>query len=93
MPNFFVHGALTFPITLLALALLHSSHAVAEDAAAFQAACAGCHPAANVISRRIKGDSEEERRAFLTDLLKRHHPPDPAATDRIIGFLLALPVK
>lgn len=80
-------------VPLLALTTLCGSNAGAQDAAAFQKACAGCHPAPAALARKIKGACEEERKSYLAALLKSHHPPEPAAVDQIIGYILALPVK
>jgi hypothetical protein len=84
---------LRFLIPLLTSAAFCSSNAAAQGAAAFQKACARCHPAATVLVRKIKGASPEERQAYLAVLLKSHHPPDPATVDQVIGYILALPVK
>lgn len=80
-------------VSLLTLAAFCNSNAAAQDAAAFQKACARCHPAATVLVRKIKGANPVERKASLAGLLKSHHPPDPANVDHVIGYLLALPVR
>lgn len=80
-------------VVLIILASLHGSEAAADDAAAFKAVCAGCHPAATVLVRRIKGATEEERRAWLAALLANHHAPDEATASQVTAYLLALPVK
>ena len=78
---------------LVALAACFDSNASAQEAAAFQKACAGCHPAPAALARKIKGASEEERKSHLAALLKSHHPPEPAAVDKVISYILTLPAK
>lgn len=80
-------------LVLLSSAAMDCTKAVAQDATAYQVACGECHPAPAAIARKIKGETEDEKRAYLTNLLKRHHPPDPVMIDGIIGYLLALPKK
>lgn len=78
---------------LLFSAAIDGTKATAQDAAAFQDACGDCHTATAPLLRKIRGQTPEERKAYLTDLLTRHHPPDPAAMDQIIGYLLTQPKK
>lgn len=78
---------------LLLSAAIGCQNAAAEDATAYQDACGGCHPAPASLAPKIRGDTEAEKKAYLTALLTRHHPPDQAAADGIIDFLLTLPKR
>lgn len=78
---------------LLALVALPRPAADAQDAAAFQQSCGGCHPSVSALARKIKGVNAAERKIYLTSLLKSHHTPDPAVVDQIITFVLAPPAK
>lgn len=62
--------------------------AAAQDATAYQKACGDCHRAPATLARKIRGDTQEEKKAYLRALLARHHTPDPAEIDHIIGYLL-----
>lgn len=87
------HARLWCLLGPLSLAALGCPAAAAEDAAAYEASCAGCHPSATALSRKIGGTSEAERKANLEGFLKHHHAPDPATSGSIAEFLLARPRK
>ncbi len=80
-------------LVLLSSAALDCTKAAAQDATAYQLACGKCHPAAAVIARKIRGETEDEKRAYLMNLIQGHHPPDPTMIENVIGYLLALPKK
>lgn len=67
--------------------------AAAQDAAAYQKACGDCHPAPAAIARKIKGSTEDEKKASLRALLTRHHTPNPTEMDQFIDYLLTPPKK
>ena len=68
-------------------------NAAAQDATAYQEACGDCHPAPAALARKIKGATEEEKKAYLTAFLTHHHPPDPETIGKIAGFLFSLPKR
>lgn len=67
-----------------------SVSAIAQDATAYEKACRDCHAAPARIVRKLGGKAESESRANLTELLKRHHAPDPKEREQIIDYLLML---
>jgi hypothetical protein len=93
MINFNEVKSLCF-LALLSSAALDCTKAAAQDATAYKLACGECHPAAAVIARKIRGGgTEDEKRAYLINLIQGHHPPDPTMIDNVIGYILALPKK
>lgn len=78
-------------LNMSAAVIVHN--AVAQDATAYRKACGACHPAPAAIARKIRGKTEDERKANLMALLTRHHTPDPAEIDQIVAYLLAVPQK
>lgn len=78
---------LLFPVTV------NYPNAAAQDATAYQEACGDCHPAPAALARKIKGATEEEKKAYLTAFLTHHHPPDPETIGKIAGFLFSLPKR
>ena len=75
-------------LTLIIVLTTALAEAKAQDASGYKAACAGCHPSATALARKITGANHQDRKDRLSALLKRHHAPDPAAADQIIGYLL-----
>lgn len=67
--------------------------AAAQDATAYQKACGDCHPAPAALARKIRGDTQEKKTAYLSASLAHHHLPDPATIDLIVGYLLTVPNK
>jgi len=63
---------------------------VARGDAAYAADCAECHAAPARIMRRVPGDDDAGRAAWLEDFLPEHFAPDPQVRADIIAYMLDL---
>jgi hypothetical protein len=74
-----------------ALALIPVPPAVAENGVTpYAAHCAKCHLNAELLARRVKGATPEERTVNLSKLLETHQAPDAAIRKAIVDHLVKL---
>ncbi|MGE3528302.1 MAG: hypothetical protein AB7G54_02610 [Methyloceanibacter sp.] len=65
--------------------------ASAAGETAFEENCAKCHPRPAFVARNVPGNSEQERRHVLDQILSTHHAEAPALRAEIIDYLIGLP--
>lgn len=81
-------------IAIAAVAMISSggaTHALDAQGEAFVKSCAGCHARADVLAKKLKGATLEERRLELDAFLKSHHTKDEATRAAIVDYLTPLP--
>jgi cytochrome c5 len=60
----------------------------AAGEAAFASACSKCHKSTERLAPRIKGNTLDEKQAWLEKFLAGHHAPDAEVRAELIAFLL-----
>jgi hypothetical protein len=73
------------------MGLLMSVGLVGTTAATeFKENCVKCHARSASVARSVQGNSEQERRKALNQLLGSHHAEDPKLRAEIIDYLIWL---
>jgi mono/diheme cytochrome c family protein len=57
---------------------------------AFKENCAKCHARAASVARSVQGNTEQERRKALDQLLRSHHAEDPTLRAEVVDYLIGL---
>jgi hypothetical protein len=57
---------------------------------AFKENCAKCHARPVFVARSVQGNTEQERRKALDQLLRSHHAEDPKLRAEIVDYLIGL---
>ena len=71
-------------------ALAAASVPVIAGDTAFKAHCRACHLSGEKAAAKIKGATEEEKRADLAKFLETHQKTDPAIRPELIDYLISL---
>lgn len=77
-------------LTGLAALVFAAVGTASADDAAFKAHCRACHLSPEKVAGKIKGASEEEKRANLAKFLETHQKTDPAIRPALIDYLISL---
>lgn len=64
--------------------------AIAAAETAFKENCAKCHARPASVARSVQGNTEQERREALGQLLRSHHAEDPKLREEIVDYLIGL---
>jgi hypothetical protein len=78
-------------VIVAALSLIASASGTAvADERAFKEHCATCHRHVALVTRRLTGETAEERAASLDRFLATHHAENPKLRAVIVDYLTAL---
>lgn len=81
--------SMTVLMATISLAAGQEQREAAQGEPAFASACSKCHKSAERIAKRVKGNTPDEKQAWLEKFLARHHTPDAEIQAELIAFLLA----